>query len=459
MRKFIPYLLILGVMLFYAGSVGAAAAPYYGAVRSFVADATSKDGVARPTAPPASPTARGGVPSTLSTLSTPAPTASAQASPTAVPSPTASSTPPNAATLPTTRATAARTPTRKGGAAGTSAKGTVAPTLTPRQLQAEVQHIRSTKVPQGRINVLILGSDNDPKFLHYTHPPTQVMIVLSLNTVSHKITLLSISRDLWVHIPGYRYNTLPDGSGDIGWSKIMIASKLDFDSSACTVETNFGIPIDHWIWVGLNGFTNVIDTLHGATVDATHPVVDDTYPDDLSGNPNAYRRVYIPPGPQHLDGHTALQFVRSRHGDAQGDFGRSDRQQILIDQLRRTFAGKDTTALLSLLPNLLHDFSHEMKTDSPVDAQTAYQYLQLFQVLEHSKPTQVVLSPPYSYGQISYDHDPDVVSVTRQDPTQEDALTPNWDQINPLIQRLFGGQLSLAQMPHNHCKQVPGALP
>jgi len=451
MRRLIPYLLILGVVLFYAGSAGAAAAPYYGAVKDFVAGAAARDPAPRMTAAATAEaghatarikTAVATIPAVLVRTSAPA----APTAPARVATPARSSTPPDVTGEPVTP--------RHPAHAVAPVKGKAVATLTPRQLTAEVQHIRATKAPQGRTNILILGSDNDQKFASYSHPLTQVMIVLSLDNVRHKITLLSISRDLWVHIPGYQYNVGPDGT--TGWSKIDVASKLGFDSSACTVETNFGIHIDHWIWVGLKGFTKVIDTLHGATLDVTYPVMDDTYPDDLSGNPNAYRRIYIPPGPQHLNGADALHFVRSRHGDAQGDFARSSRQQILIDQLRRTFAGQDTTTLVSLLPRLLSDFKNELKTDSSIDFETAAQYVQLFQELKHDKPTQVVLSPPYSYGQTTYDYDPDVERATGFYPTQEDALAPNFYLINPLITGLFGGQV---QPDSQFCGRVPGATP
>jgi len=444
MRRLILYVLILGVVLFYAGSSGAAAAPYYGAISSFVTGVTARNRIATPTAP------TGG-----------SPVSSASAAATATPiSATARVSPTASAALP------APSPTPSSGGTGgvtkagvtVPAKGTVVATLTPRQLAAEVQHITSVKVSRGRTNFLILGSDNDQKFASYQHPLTQVVIVASLDNTSHKITLLSISRDLWVRIPGYKYNTAPNGSGGVGWAKIDVASKNGFDSSACTVENDFGIPIDHWIWVGLNGFKTVINDLHGTTLDVTHPVVDDTYPDDLSGNPYAYRRVYIPPGPQHLNGDAALQFVRSRHGDAQGDFGRSDRQQLLIDQLRRTFAGQDSTTLVSLLPQLLQDFGGELKTDATIDLSTATQYLALFQALKNQKPTNVVLSPPYSYAQYAYDSDPDVVREAGYSPVKEDALAPNWNLIDPKIVQFFGGQANPSQMPNNYCARVAGAV-
>ena len=52
-----------------------------------------------------------------------------------------------------------------------------------------------------RINVLLLGSDNDQKF-QATALLSQTMIVVSIDPAHHDVTLLSLPRDLWVDIPG-----------------------------------------------------------------------------------------------------------------------------------------------------------------------------------------------------------------------------------------------------------------
>jgi len=338
--------------------------------------------------------------------------------------------------------------TRANGHVPSTPHGTI---LSHRQRVAEVQRlITSQKLPHKRVNLLILGSDNDAKVGPGASPDTQVMIVLSVDTVSHTITLLSIPRDFWVHIPGYRYNTAPDGSGTVGWSKIDVASELGFDTAACTVERNFGIPIDEWVWVGLKGFTKVIDSLNGVTIEVTHPVVDDTYPDDLSGNAYAYRRIYLPPGPQHLDGSDALHFVRSRHGDIQGDFGRSQRQQVLLTQIRRMVdqSGGD---LITLAPSLLRDFHGELQTDASVDLGAAAYYYSLLHAVAHTKIAQVVLQPPlYSTpGVPEYDADP----RHNTGGAPEDTVAPNWPTISAEIGRIFGGQSFSAP----HCARVAGA--
>jgi LCP family protein required for cell wall assembly len=417
MRKLVLYALASAVAAFYAGVAGAAALPYVGALTGFVYNATAAGRTA---------TAAGRTPGTAPPAATSVQRASrapeARSVQTGTPSPHGT---PTTAQSASPQARAHTTPTRH-------------------RLALAVQRLAaSSTLPRRRINFLILGSDNDSKFASYAAPLTQVMIVLSIDPVSHAVTLLSIPRDFWVHIPGYRYNVGPDGT-TVGWGKIDAASMLGFASAACTVERNFGIPIDHWVWVGLKGFIRVVDSMGGVAIDVTHPVIDDTYPDDLA-NPNdpyAYRRIYIPPGPQHLSGDAALRFVRSRHGDVQGDFGRSQRQQIVISQLRHLLMSQDGAALVALAPALLKDFQGEIKTDiaSP-DLATAAYYWSLLRSVAHARITQVVLSPPYSTPEYWVtDTDPQVETGNGGQPLQEDAVLPNWLLINPKIQSLFGAQ-------------------
>ena len=405
MRKLVLYTLAGAVAVFYAGVAGAAALPYVGAVTSFVYNATA------------------------------AGRAATAAGPTPVTAPPAAMPPVQQVTPPLHGASTAAP------AADPKVRAHTVPTR--RRLALAVQRLAASRtLPRRRINFLILGSDNDSKFASYAAPLTQVMIVLSIDPVSHAVTLLSIPRDFWVHIPGYRYNVGPGGT--VGWGKIDAASMLGFASAACTVEHNFGIPIDHWVWVGLKGFIRVVDSVGGVALDVTHPVIDDTYPDDLANpsDPYAYRRIYIPPGPQHLSGDAALRFVRSRHGDVQGDFGRSQRQQIVIRQLRRLLMSQDGAALVALAPALLKDFQGEIKTDiaSP-DLATAAYYWSLLRSVAHARITQVVLSPPYSTPEYWVtDTDPQVETGNGGQPLQEDAVLPNWPLINQKIKSLFGAQ-------------------
>ncbi|HLJ35566.1 MAG TPA: LCP family protein, partial [Ktedonobacteraceae bacterium] len=162
--------------------------------------------------------------------------------------------------------------------------------IHPVSLGKSEQHLKVQPLPPdtavtGRSwNILLLGSDNDQK---YTFPVilTQVMMVVHIDTVTNSVTMVSIPRDSWVSVPeiggmhkidqAFFLGALQHNSFDDG---VRVARE--------TIERDYGITIDRYAWVGLNGFANVINTLGGVDVDVTHPIVDDNYPADTGKNAN-----------------------------------------------------------------------------------------------------------------------------------------------------------------------------
>jgi len=259
-----------------------------------------------------------------------------------------------------------------------------------------------------RINVLVLGSDNDKK-KEEARPLSQSMIVVTIDPVHSKVGILSIPRDFWVPIPRHHMG------------KIMLAYKYGGVQLAReTVEHLFPFKIDYYAWVGLNGFIKVIDTFNGVTLDVNHPVLDDSYPNDLtSSNPYGYKRVFIPAGWQHMDGSQALEYVRSRHGDLIGDFGRSARQQQVLLQLRTKAAG--FSLLQHLLP-LADELSKSVRTDvAPSDLLPVERLVRRIQPQDIN---QTVLSCPAFCSP----------GTTRDG---QDILIPYWPKIRATVRQMF----------------------
>lgn len=285
-----------------------------------------------------------------------------------------------------------------------------------------------------RINVLVLGSDNDRK-PEERRPLTQSMIVVTIDPVSRKIGLLSIPRDFYVPIKGH------------GYAKIDLANKYGgLQLARLTVERLFGIPIHYYAWVGLSGFTRVIDTFNGINLDVTHPVLDDFYPDDLHpGDPYAFKRVFIPPGWRHLSGRQALEYVRSRHGDLNGDFGRSTRQQQILLQLRQKIRTLD---VLTHLTTLVDALQNAVRTDLSVSQ--VYQLQQFSRGITNADIHRVVLQAP-TY--CSYAFTPDGQSILR----------PNWARIRPVVARLFApirpASRTVVKAPPTPATTAPSARP
>jgi LCP family protein required for cell wall assembly len=254
--------------------------------------------------------------------------------------------------------------------------------------------------------VLLLGSDDDAKF-----PPdrlnTQSMILVRVDPAAKHVTMLSIPRDLWVPIPN-------QGAG-----KISTAFQLGGAPAAiAAVESNFGVHIDDYVWIGLNGLVKLVDQLGGVNVMVTNPVMDDYYPADLGAGayPYDWYRVAVLPGAAHLDGVHALQYVRSRHGDLRGDFARSERQQQVLLAMKSQVSHLNAADL----PSLARAFNGEIKTSMGLSR--IKQLMRVANEFDGSGISRVVLLPPYTSEGVM---------------AGQDVVIPNWSAIRPLVHQSF----------------------
>ena len=256
----------------------------------------------------------------------------------------------------------------------------------------------------GAFTVLLLGSDDDSKFKS-EHVLSQSMILVRVVPSTKQVTMLSIPRDLYVHF----------STG--GYGKIMGAYSYGGPGAAmATVSQNFGVKIDDYIWIGLLGLIKLIDAIGGIDVVTSHPVLDDYYPADVYGGwPYDYERVAVLPGPQHMTGLQAMQYVRSRHGDLQSDLGRSQRQQqvlIAIRQKAKQLSPED-------LPTISAALGKEMKTSISISEVASL--LPLAASFENpDQIRQLVLLSPYTHGG-----------------GPGGSLTPDWSRILPLVHQYF----------------------
>jgi LCP family protein required for cell wall assembly len=252
--------------------------------------------------------------------------------------------------------------------------------------------------------VLLLGSDNDSKFIG-DHVLTQSMIIVRFNPSTKRVVMLSIPRDLWVPLSTGGTGKI-DGAYSYGGAGAAIA----------TVENNFGIHIDDYIWIGLAGLVHVIDAIGGIDVVTGAPVMDDYYPHDIGkGNPYEYLRVAVMAGPQHLNGTNALQYVRSRHNDLQSDFGRSQRQQQVLLALR----AKASLISAEDVPVLAAAMKGQIKTSMSLSRIAAL--LPTVSGLDLRNIQQIVLLPPYTHGC----------------GCAQGYVIPVWSAILPLVQTYF----------------------
>jgi len=184
------------------------------------------------------------------------------------------------------------------------------------------------------VNIIIMGSDQRP----YSYGNnTDVMMLLSLDPKAGTAKLLSFPRDLYVFIPGWRVD------------RINVADAVGGpEAVAQTIRYNFGLNVDHWMLLYFWDFTGIIDALGGIDVQ-----VGGLLYDECGGIHWNYS-----PGTYHMDGFTALCYVRMRKNS--GDFDRLRRQQEVV---MAVFQRVLTLDGLAKAPELYDRFKGMIETD------------------------------------------------------------------------------------------------
>jgi LCP family protein required for cell wall assembly len=173
--------------------------------------------------------------------------------------------------------------------------------------------------PAGPVTILLLGSDRRPG--EDITPRSDAIIVLHLDPARRRLAMLSLPRDLWVSIPGYGENRL---NAAYLWGEHDGPPGTGMALAKATVSDLLGLPIDYVAVADFRGFIGLIDALDGVTVDVAEALVDRRFPTADHG----FTTVRFDPGPQPMDGATALTYCRVRHPD--DDFARHRRQQAVL---------------------------------------------------------------------------------------------------------------------------------
>jgi LCP family protein required for cell wall assembly len=192
-----------------------------------------------------------------------------------------------------------------------------------------------------RLNILLLGSDAGPD-RHGLR--TDTMIVASVDTRTADTILLALPRNIQdaPFPPGSPAAArFPDGYprllNDVYGYGVAHPHLAPAGPTAdrgvnllmSSVSQLLGLPLQHHVMIGMDGLAAVVDALGGVTVDVGPE------PLPIGGVTYSGRRVrpdgYVPAGIQHLDGHQALWFARSRRDT--DDYARMARQRCLISAL------------------------------------------------------------------------------------------------------------------------------
>ena len=186
-----------------------------------------------------------------------------------------------------------------------------------------------------KVNILVMGVDERSDDVGRS----DTMMVVTVDTSTKQVSILSVPRDTRVKIPGY------------GWDKINHAYAYGGHKvSQKAVEDLLGIPMDYYVLINFAAFNKIVDAVGGVTIDVEKRMYYEDPYDNLV--------IDLQPGEQKLDGRTAIKYVRYR--DEEGDIGRIARQQkflkAMLDEVASPF-------ILPRVPSIIREVNAAVTTD------------------------------------------------------------------------------------------------
>ena len=226
-----------------------------------------------------------------------------------------------------------------------------------------------------RINIMLFGIGGAG---HEGPQLTDTILFGSLEPSSGDVGMMSIPRDLAIPIPEY------------GWRKINHANyfgELEDPGHGAAYASNvigdlLQQEVHYFVKIDFAGFEEFIDALGGVDVYVETSFTDAQYPT----SDKRIQTISFQEGWQHMDGETALQYARSRHGNnGEGsDFARSRRQQKILLAVK----DKVFSAQTILNPKRISDLIATVKDNVETNLST-WEILRLANLSRDLKPDEV----------------------------------------------------------------------
>jgi polyisoprenyl-teichoic acid--peptidoglycan teichoic acid transferase len=245
----------------------------------------------------------------------------------------------------------------------------------------EIAHINAP--PEKPVNILLLGIGGGT---HEGPDLTDTIIFMHVDPVNKKVTLVSLPRDLWI----------PDLSDKVN-ATYTYASEKNPGSGLSVTKTEvgkiLGQHIDYGVKIDFGGFVKAVNILGGLDINVDDTFDDYAYPiegnedatcgltddqiasasgEEASGSatdlqlfPCRYKHIHFDAGPTHMDGETALEYVRSRHalGPEGSDFARSKRQEKVISAFKAKLFSLGTIFNPVKIIGLINTLAGSLETD------------------------------------------------------------------------------------------------
>jgi len=227
-----------------------------------------------------------------------------------------------------------------------------------------------------KANIMIMGVDSREDDVGRS----DTLMVATIDPKKDQASILSIPRDTRVKIKNH------------GFDKINHAYAFGgHELTKDTVENFLGVTLDHYIIIDTHAFQRIIDTIGGIDIDVEKRMYYEDPWDDDGG-----LVINLQPGMQHMDGKTAITYVRYR--DEEGDLGRIQRQQKFMKALFDKIA---SPSIIMKIPSIIKEISNSIKTDMSIRQMIEFAGT-IKESQKNSLKTDMVPGKPLYIDEVSY---------------------------------------------------------
>lgn len=255
----------------------------------------------------------------------------------------------------------------------------------------------TTEKLKGYTNILLLGTDsrdNSTDGLDKVgENHTDAMLVASINNDSGEVRIISVYRDCLLEMNDIK--TDKDFKNTVIDKATEAAFKYGIESTITMINRNLDMDIKDYVMVNWAALIDIVDSVGGVDIEITQMeqrwtnryLVDtskatgvsyeelDVYDDDdtklsdeelsMDSDKMNTRRM------AHMDGIQATAFARVRYGDGKADYGRTERQRKVIEQIVAKAKKFDIGRLNSILTAITKNLSTSFDINEILDLATS----------------------------------------------------------------------------------------
>lgn len=255
----------------------------------------------------------------------------------------------------------------------------------------------TTEKLKGYTNILLLGTDsrdNSTDGLDKVgENHTDAMLVASINNDSGEVRIISVYRDCLLEMNDIK--TDKDFKNTVINKATEAAFEYGIESTITMINRNLDMDIKDYVMVNWAALIDIVDSVGGVDIEITQMeqrwtnryLVDtskatgvsyeelDVYDDDdtklsdeelrMDSDKMNTRRM------AHMDGIQATAFARVRYGDGKADYGRTERQRKVIEQIVAKAKKFDIGRLNSILTAVTKNISTSFDINEILDLVTS----------------------------------------------------------------------------------------